>query len=53
MVAAMMFPESDNKGGRGKTGKESYRFPMVTKVSLSQARKVYRLARDGGGDDVS
>jgi hypothetical protein len=45
MVVAMMSPDSSNKGGRGNR-LAAEQFPMVTKPSLSQARKVHSLAKD-------
>lgn len=44
MVVAMMYPEAQSKGGRGKTSPESAGFPMVRATSLRSARKVLRLA---------
>jgi hypothetical protein len=45
MVVAMMYPEPEAPG-RGKKGSATEQFPMVSKTSLSCARKVLRLAGD-------
>jgi hypothetical protein len=46
MVVAMMYPEAKAKAGRGKSGRELDHFPMVSKDSLSRARKVLKFAGD-------
>lgn len=46
MVVAMMYPEKHGPGGRGQKGSAAEQFPMVSKTSLSYARKVVRLASD-------
>jgi hypothetical protein len=55
MVVAMMHPEAKHGGTRRGSSPATVleQFPMVSKQSLSQARKVLRLAGDGRGDDVS
>jgi hypothetical protein len=45
-VVAMMYPEADEKGGRGKTSVVRRVFPMVSDTSLFRARKVLRFAPD-------
>jgi hypothetical protein len=55
MVVAMMYPEAKQGGARrgSSVATTLEQFPMVSKESLYRARKVLRLAGDGGGHDVS